>query len=372
MTRDLLYPFAGSFSIHLIIFLILLFITGTGGKIINNKASVAEVSFVGHEDKKMAAIMKDIAKIQKQSADLILFDGKINSNAGENPIENTVTETGFIKPVSLITADHVKNITNKKTSHFSMPSLKNAGSSSELFIGNNKTTVEKETLAGHIDKGGFLKNQQSLGQARHFKSMPLPAVKDTLINTDSLQRNRTASGKSREGLSDTAAEGASSISQPGGNGKPAANAGKSFSGLVSQKEKVSGDPLTDTPFNRRDLDSSPVKEDKEISLPSSSANTDVGMRITGEIKNRKIIKSYIPPYPVWLAGEGVAPVVVLRFTVLPDGRVKNKVFVKLTSGFTKLDKLAIKELERWVFAPLRGNNSMKEETGEIAFKFSLQ
>ncbi|MBA3066559.1 TonB family protein [bacterium] len=264
-----------------------------------------------------------------------------------------------------------KNILNKKTAHLSLPSHINKRNSGDIFIENKNTTAEKEILSGSVEKGGFLKNQKAERQKQEFKSKSVSAVKDTLINEVIIPRGRNITGEAQEHLADTPGnQGVSGRSNS--PAEPASNSGKSFSSLAGLKEKSGGDSPADSSFNRGKLKRAPESAAQEISLPSSSAGTDVGITITGEIQNRKIIKSYMPLYPAWLMGEGVEPVVVLRFTVLPDGHVKNKVFVKLTSGFTKLDKLAINELKQWVFAPLSGEKALREETGEIAFKFSLQ
>jgi len=377
MTRNMLYPFLGSSAIHLTIFIILLSLTGTGEKIRNNKVSFSEVSFVGHEDSKMTSIMKNIAELKKQAPGLILFNGKIKPGTGGTLTETFSQKPEFGKRRKSIPVKPSMNMPAEKPSHTSFPTFRNNGDFKDLFIENKKTAVKREALSGRVEKGGFMKNQRPERKTPGFKSKTGSSVKDISVNEITLPADRLIWGGAEDRLSDT--PGASASGRANSPAQPLHNPGKSFYSSGYPKEKDRSDsPIDSSPpekypsFNRGSLKHSSAPPDKDIPLHASSPGKDVGITITGEIKNRKIIKSYMPPYPAWLEGEGVEPVVVLRFTVLPAGHIKNRVFVKRTSGFTKLDKLAIKAMKKWIFAPLSGKNFQREETGEIAFRFLLK
>lgn len=92
--------------------------------------------------------------------------------------------------------------------------------------------------------------------------------------------------------------------------------------------------------------------------------------ITGPLKDRKIEQQVIPSYPAWAQAKGIEAAVVLQFTVLPDGTVKNTIVVQRTSGYPQLDEEAIKALRKWKFVALPDDEN-REEVGFITFNFSL-
>jgi TonB family protein len=112
--------------------------------------------------------------------------------------------------------------------------------------------------------------------------------------------------------------------------------------------------------------------------PTSSIATSVPKKrekpsmfqITGELKDRKILKQVAPEYPAWAQDQGISASVVLEFTVDPSGSVKSGIVVRRTSGYPKLDETAIQALRQWKFVPLpEGTN--RDEVGMIMFNYSL-
>lgn len=92
--------------------------------------------------------------------------------------------------------------------------------------------------------------------------------------------------------------------------------------------------------------------------------------ITGPLKDRTILKRVIPDYPSWAQTRGIEASVVLEFVVVPEGKVKNAIVVRRTSGYPRLDQSAISALRQWVFAPL-AQDVNREEVGLITFNYTL-
>lgn len=93
------------------------------------------------------------------------------------------------------------------------------------------------------------------------------------------------------------------------------------------------------------------------------------VEIAGPISGRKILKSFLPVYPEWAKRRGVEADVSLRFFVSPDGTVRDKITIEVTSGHLELDKLSMEAIRRWVFAPLEGAG---DQWGVVTFRFRLE
>lgn len=153
-------------------------------------------------------------------------------------------------------------------------------------------------------------------------------------------------------------------SLPPGNssGRPAA--------LVDQKGGVAPSvplkPVTDT------VDPSllPMVEYKPREGASLKA-VQSEFPIYGPLANRKINYSEPPEYPESRRKAGIEAKVVLRFTVTPNGKVKDNVIVLQGSGFDDLDRAAAEALLRWVFDKLP-EGSRQEQVGDITMTFSLK
>ena len=77
-------------------------------------------------------------------------------------------------------------------------------------------------------------------------------------------------------------------------------------------------------------------------------------------------------FPEWARKRGIEATVRLRFSVTPDGRVKENIDTVLGSGYSELDKLARSALLKWVFEPLAADKGNEVQDGEIEFKFSIK
>lgn len=93
--------------------------------------------------------------------------------------------------------------------------------------------------------------------------------------------------------------------------------------------------------------------------------------IVGPLANRKIKFSEPPEFPEWARKEGVEATVILKFTVLPNGKVKDNIVVDKTTGYKELDRLAMEALSTWVFDKLPGETN-EEQVSLITMKFSLK
>ncbi len=77
-------------------------------------------------------------------------------------------------------------------------------------------------------------------------------------------------------------------------------------------------------------------------------------------------------YPDWAKEQGIDARVVLRFKVMPDGTVDSSVIVRRTSGWRKLDELAIRALRNFLFEPLGPQQPQIPQWGELSFHFKTE
>ncbi len=118
------------------------------------------------------------------------------------------------------------------------------------------------------------------------------------------------------------------------------------------------------------VNTKPAEERKEVAeaTPSLGGN-GVSMSITGEISNRRILKSVPPEYSALAKSKGWEGVVAVHFTVMPDGKVKSNMFFEQTSAHRDLNKAAMEAIKRFKFEPLEG--SLQEQWGIITIMFKL-
>lgn len=97
----------------------------------------------------------------------------------------------------------------------------------------------------------------------------------------------------------------------------------------------------------------------------------VGMTISGQIQGRKILKSELPRYTDQARRKGWEGVVAVHFTVLPDGRVKDNMYLEQTSVHRDLNQMALEAIKQFRFAPLPNDQSAVEQWGVITIVFRL-
>lgn len=110
---------------------------------------------------------------------------------------------------------------------------------------------------------------------------------------------------------------------------------------------------------------------KKVDFDASSLKierTGNTFKIFGALQNRPILEKYLPKYPRWAEEQGLECNVSIHFFVLPDGTVKNNLFIEQGSGYSEMDNLAMKALREFKFAPIGGG---EEQEGVIVFYFRL-
>ena len=130
-------------------------------------------------------------------------------------------------------------------------------------------------------------------------------------------------------------------------------------------------PGPSAPALQKVQEQAPRKEEAGA-LAGGSATREVlsGIRISGPVADRPLLTYRAPLYPEWAQREMVEGSVRLHFNVLPDGSVKENIFVEKTSGFEDFDANAMSALAQWRFAPL-GRGVVGEQWGSIVFDYKL-
>jgi TonB family protein len=97
-----------------------------------------------------------------------------------------------------------------------------------------------------------------------------------------------------------------------------------------------------------------------------------GFEIGGPVGDRKIMHRKLPEYPDWAEEKGITAVVVIFFTVKPDGSLRNSMRIERSSGYPELDQIAKDALMQWRFSPTSADSSTDEAWGRITFRFTLK
>ncbi len=94
------------------------------------------------------------------------------------------------------------------------------------------------------------------------------------------------------------------------------------------------------------------------------------LEIEGPLADRKILYFEAPPFPAWLRDQGVMEAAVsIRFNVSPAGDVLPGMQVERTSGYGRLDRLAMDALKSWRFVPI---GVQEKQWGIITFRFLVE
>lgn len=102
----------------------------------------------------------------------------------------------------------------------------------------------------------------------------------------------------------------------------------------------------------------------------AEATQNKGMTIEGPLADRQIASYAVPQFPAWARDQGILEAdVAIRFTVDEGGSVMPGMRVVNSSGYGRLDKLAMDTLKTWSFVPKPGAGV---QWGVITFKFVLE
>ncbi len=112
------------------------------------------------------------------------------------------------------------------------------------------------------------------------------------------------------------------------------------------------------------------KRDREIVAEPAVTADLPGITISGPVTDRALMGHELPEYPEWARRDGIEVSVQLRFTVMPDGSIKENLLVEKSSGFGEFDSNAKTALSGWRFEAL-GAGEVKEQWGRIVFNYRL-
>jgi TonB family protein len=102
----------------------------------------------------------------------------------------------------------------------------------------------------------------------------------------------------------------------------------------------------------------------------TQAAKGVSVTISGQIEGRTVVRSTPPVYSTEARQRGWEGVVAVRFTVLPDGRVKDNVYFEQTSAHRDLNQAAMAAIKQFVFEAMPAGQRI-EQWGVITIVFRL-
>lgn len=95
-----------------------------------------------------------------------------------------------------------------------------------------------------------------------------------------------------------------------------------------------------------------------------------GVEIEGPLADRQVAAYDVPEFPAWARAQGVLEAAVsIRFFVDRDGNVMPDMRLEKSSGYGRLDRLAMDSLRNWKFAPIFTH---ERQWGIITFRFVLE
>jgi len=129
------------------------------------------------------------------------------------------------------------------------------------------------------------------------------------------------------------------------------------------------DPAKDVaevlPEDQKDADE---LEPQEVNLGGKG----VSMSLSGEISDRDIVKAVPPVYPDQAKAKGWEGAVAVHFTVLPNGTVKDNVYIEQAAAHHVLNQAAMAAIKKWTFSPLETGKAQVEQWGILTIVFRLQ
>ncbi|TBR17951.1 TonB family protein [bacterium] len=143
--------------------------------------------------------------------------------------------------------------------------------------------------------------------------------------------------------------------------------------LTSEENRISLSPRTAAAPRRETLSKMAESEPAPPPRRATEAQTvkKKAVEIEGPLSNRRVVGHSLPHFPDWAREMGLVEAEVsIRFYVSPEGAVLgDSMRVERTSGYGRLDRLAMDHLKVWKFQPkaIAGN-----EWGVITFRFLLE
>ncbi|MGM0568467.1 MAG: energy transducer TonB [Elusimicrobiota bacterium] len=135
---------------------------------------------------------------------------------------------------------------------------------------------------------------------------------------------------------------------------------------TNQRSSRSAREIVERPRQRRI-----VSRDRAVEERPSQGTSDAGepegiFQISGPLSGREVLKKIIPQYPDWAKKEGINAACTIRFELSPSGEIRDNLFISSTSGFPRLDRLALEALRKWRFEAI---DDQRNEWGDITFYF---
>lgn len=149
---------------------------------------------------------------------------------------------------------------------------------------------------------------------------------------------------------------------------PSAASRNSLSSLLAKPALQEARPQAamDAPKLAR-IDEAPKVQRRQAAQAADVAEPKKGVEIEGPLADRKIRSYSVPPFPDYLKSQGVLEAdVAIRFTVDEDGNVMPGMRVTSSSGYGRVDRLAMDALKVWRFVPAPGAGI---QWGVITFRF---
>lgn len=153
-----------------------------------------------------------------------------------------------------------------------------------------------------------------------------------------------------------------------GGGKPKIGYGGG-GGINIDKDESLKKPEKKETFTIKKTNTTSQPAEEKIAVTPSKKST---VELSGPLKDRKIIASYMPKYPAWMEEKMIEANVSIKFFVSPSGFVKDKMTVETTSGYPELDKIVMEVLKQWQFEPLSKDVLQEDQWGIVTFRFRLQ
>ena len=114
----------------------------------------------------------------------------------------------------------------------------------------------------------------------------------------------------------------------------------------------------------------PAPERRPVRQQAAAEPPKKGVEIEGPLADRKVAAYEVPAFPDWAKSQGILEAdVSIRFTVDEAGSVTPGMRVRTSSGYGRLDRLALDALKNWRFVPKPGAGV---QWGVITFRFILE
>ncbi|MDE2238075.1 MAG: TonB family protein, partial [Elusimicrobia bacterium] len=133
---------------------------------------------------------------------------------------------------------------------------------------------------------------------------------------------------------------------------PASALRRALSAVLAERRLSLGPAAAPEAVLRQGVESPAIRPRRADASLRLGAGKKKGVELEGPVADRKVAVYDIPKFPQWAKDEGVLDVsVAIRFWVDELGEVLPDMRVERSSGYGRLDLLAMRSLKRWRFVP---------------------